>query len=59
MTKVIRSLLASNEHFVETKIYNSCRSVDDFSLAEPMVKNLARIHIDRLFPVQVWCRHRI
>ena len=35
-----------------------CRSVDDFFLAEPVVKNLARINIDKLFPVQVWCRDR-
>ena len=32
-----------------------CRSVDDFPLAERVMKNLARIHIDKLFPVQVYC----
>ena len=29
------------------------RSLDDFSLSERVIRNLERIHIDKLFPVQV------
>ena len=28
--------------------------MDEFSLAEHVVKNLAKIHINKLFPVQVY-----